>query len=179
MFETLQRHKSFYIFESILFIILGMLAIGLPMLFTFATTIFIGWILIAAGIWQIVSVLKTKHSWEFFWFLINSIVTIIAGGLLIFYPVLGAVTLTALLIAYFLISGIAKIIIGFRSKNLQGWGWLIASGVISILLSFLIWQGWPDSALWVIGLFVGIDLLIFGVSLLTLVLSAPKNNNIN
>jgi uncharacterized membrane protein HdeD (DUF308 family) len=94
---------------------------------------------------------------------------------LLAYPISGIVTLTLLIAAFFFVEGVIQLMIGFQMRSLQGWGWMVFSGIISILLAGLIWSEFPGSARWVIGLLVGVNLLIFGLSQLFLVFSIKSN----
>ena len=88
------------------------------------------------------------------------------GLFLIFRPLQGAVTLTILLVAFFVVEGVAAVLISLEfRKHLRNWSWTLFSGVVNLILAFLIWQGWPSTAAWVIGLLVGINMLFVGLSL--------------
>ena len=106
--------------------------------------------------------------------LLTTLIYLVVGILLLAYPVQGIITLTVLLTIYFLLEGIAKIGWGIELHPVTGSGWLIVSGIISLILAAIIIAGWPGTAFWVLGLLVGINMLFFGSSLLALVWSAPK-----
>ncbi len=172
--EAIGQHRTLFIVEGILFILLGILAIALPGIMTFGIEMFIGWLFILGGIMQAYRTLKA-HDVAGYWFsLLSAIVSIIIGGIFLLYPLQGVITLTILLIAYFLIEGVIKIMYGFQLRPIQGWGWLVLSGVIGIAMAAILWSGWPGTAIWAIGLLVGINMIFFGSSLLTLALSMPK-----
>lgn len=97
------------------------------------------------------------------------------GTILIANPLQGALTLTIVLVLLFLVEGVAAIAvaIGFREHS-RNWGWLLFSGLVDLLLAFLIWQGWPGTAAWSIGLLVGVNLFFTGLSLMMLAIAARK-----
>jgi uncharacterized membrane protein HdeD (DUF308 family) len=166
--DYIKKHRSLIIFEGILFVLLGILAISLPVVSTLGTTLFIGWLFVIGGIVQLYRTFRTQGSSSFIWSLVNAILNLIVGLLLVFYPLTGALSLTILLMGFFILEGLAKISWGFKLRPYTGWGWLIFSGLISLAMAALIWSGWPETAFWVIGLLVGINMLFFGITLIFL-----------
>jgi len=174
MNALIQNNRGLYIFESIIFILLGIVAIAIPGLFTYSIEVLLGILFIAAGVAQGIRTLKTGKSAGFIGSLIAAIISIVVGVLLLAYPITGIITLTLLIACLFFIEGLTQLYVGFEMRELKGWGWMIFSGLVSIFLAGLIWSELPGSAAWVIGLLVGINLLIFGFSQLFLVLGTKK-----
>ena len=88
-------------------------------------------------------------------------------------PLAGVLTLTMVLIAFFILEGITAIVIAVQHRDhLRSWGRILFSGIIDLLLAYLIWAGWPSSAGWAIGLLVGINMIFFGLSLVMTALAA-------
>ena len=173
--ETIQQHRTAFIVEGILFILLGILAIALPGVMTLGVELFVGWLFLIGGIVQGYRTLTSSNAAPGYWMsLLSGILSIIVGGMFLLYPLQGIAALTMLLIAFFLIEGSIKIAFGVQLKPLQGWGWLVLSGIISLLMAGILWSGWPGTAIWAIGLLVGINMIFFGSSLLTLALSISK-----
>ena len=110
----------------------------------------------------------------FWWSMLSAVLAIVAGGLLVWSPIGGVLSLTFLLSVYFLVDGFASIMfaIDHRRHYSKTWGWLLASGVFDLLLAGLIILGLPGTAAWVIGLVVGIDLVFGGWSLIAVALGA-------
>jgi hypothetical protein len=97
---------------------------------------------------------------------------IVAGGIMIVQPGRGLGALTIVLVAYFLASGVLDIVLAFRLKPEEGWGWTLFSGIVSIALgAFLIWQ-WPIPGIWAVGVYVGIRIIMHGWMLITLGIAA-------
>jgi uncharacterized membrane protein HdeD (DUF308 family) len=96
------------------------------------------------------------------------------GILLLVNPLEGALALTIVLAVFLIVEGIFKIITALRVRDHDGWGWLLASGIMSVILGLLIWAEWPASGLWVIGLLVGIQLRFTGWALVMLALAARR-----
>lgn len=176
--EQPTQHRGLYIFESIMFILLGLLAIALPGLMTLGLELFIGWLLIIAGVIQGYRTLVSEKSAGFWYSLFSAILSIVTGVLLLVYPMVGMLSLTMLLIVFFLLEGVAKIIYSFYLKPITGWGWVLFSGIIALALGAIIISGWPVTALWAIGLIVGINMLFYGVSLLALAIGMDKGEKI-
>lgn len=172
--EYVSQHRIAFIIESILLIILGLIAIVLPFYATVSFELFIGWILVIGGIVQLYKSIKSIKQPGGAISLIGAIIYIIAGVLMLMYPLSGMITLTLLLGVFFLLEGIMKIAFSFELKPAQNWGWLLFSGIIALIMSGIILFGLPTTALWVIGLLIGINLVFFGFSLLALVMSFPK-----
>lgn len=174
MNEQISQNRGLYIFESIIFILSGILAIAIPGLFTYSIEILLGILFIAGGVAQGIRTLSTGKGAGYVGSLISSLLLVIVGVLLLAYPITGIITLTLLIACIFFIQGIVQIYIGFEMRELKGWGWMVFSGFVSLILAWLIWSELPGSAAWVIGLLVGINLLIFGFSQLFLILGTDK-----
>lgn len=163
--ELISRHRGILIFEGILFIILGCLAIALPQYFTFAIALIIGWLFIIAGLTLFFRLFQARD--QSFWAtLLSAILNLVVGVILLSNPVAGIFTLTMFLIGYFFVDGIAKSYLSFTVKPLRNWGWLLVSGLLSIILGVLLLAGWPYTAGWAIGLLVGINMLFSGISMI-------------
>ncbi|MDB2614154.1 HdeD family acid-resistance protein [Chlamydiales bacterium] len=161
---SVNKHKGMFLFEGVLFIILGVLALVLPGLFTIAAELLIGWLFLFGGVFQAIRSFKTKEISGFWVSLISSALYIIAGLLLLFYPLKGILTLTFLLAYFFFLEGIAQIVFAVAMHPAKSWGWLLISGILAIAMAFIIWSGWPGSSVWVLGILVGINLLFYGFS---------------
>lgn len=163
-----QEHRGLFIFEGIVFVLLGILAIAIPGIFTLGVTLLVGWLFIAAGLVQLFRSVKAEGIPGALFAILSGIFYLVIGALLLLHPLTGVKTLTLLLAFFFLVDGIFQIAAGIRYRPFKNWGWLVLSGIISILLAAIIWSGWPGTAVWVIGLLVGINLLFAGISFLFL-----------
>jgi uncharacterized membrane protein HdeD (DUF308 family) len=173
---AIRGHWGFFLAEGIILIILGLAAILVPLIATLAFTIFFGWLLLISGVVGLFSTFKMRPAPGFWWSLVSAILAIVVGILLLGWPVRGALSLTLLLIIFFLIEGIASIMfaVEYRSKLPARWGWMVASGVVDLILAGLIFAQFPSSALWAIGLLLGINLVFGGTTLIVLALDARK-----
>jgi uncharacterized membrane protein HdeD (DUF308 family) len=154
--------------------VLGATAIVLPPIATLAVTILIGWLLLVSGIMGLITTFWMRHGPGFWWSLLSAVLALVVGVLLLASPLRGAVSLTIVLVAFFIIEGIASIMFALDHKReFSGrWGWMLASGIVDLILAALIFAGLPSSAAWAIGLLVGINLIFGGAALMSMALHA-------
>lgn len=153
---------------GIIVLILGMLAIAMPFITGVAITLMIGIILIAAGVAELVYTFKSKSFGEGFFRFLFGLVAILAGLSLVSQPDAGLATITLFLAIWFFVDGIITLIQGFRWRPFDGWGWMVFSGIVSIILGVMIWRQFPVSAVWLVGVLVGIRLVFAGWTMIML-----------
>jgi uncharacterized membrane protein HdeD (DUF308 family) len=174
MRAAVREHWKAFLVEGILLVLLGLAAIIVPQLASLAVTIFLGWLFLISGIAGLVLTFWTRQMPGFWWSLISAALAIAAGIILLARPVQGTLTLTIVVGAYFLAEGIATIMYALehRRELSQRWSWLLVAGFMDILIAVIIVAGLPGSALWAIGLLVGINLMFGGASLIGMALAA-------
>ena len=178
MAATIHGHWKLVLAQGIVMMVLGILAVAEPNVATFAISIFVGWLFFIGGIFRAVWIWRSRAMPGFAWSLLTALLAILFGLILIFRPLTGALTLTMVLIAFFILEGITAIVLAVQHReHLRSWGWVLFSGIIDLLLAYLIWAGWPSSADWAIGLLVGINMLFFGLSLVMTSLAARLIGN--
>lgn len=170
--EVLSRNWGWLLALGILMIVLGVFAIGAPVVATIAVQFALGWILVIGGIAEGIHAFMAQGWRGFLLELLSAILYLVVGVLLLVNPVQGAIALTVVLAVFLIVEGIFKVIMAMRVRDHGGWGWLLASGILSLILGVLIWAEWPASGLWIIGLLVGIQLLFTGWSLVMLAFAA-------
>jgi uncharacterized membrane protein HdeD (DUF308 family) len=170
---AIQAHWKRFLAEGIVMVVLGLLAVAVPNVATLAIEIFIGWLFFVGGVFRVISVLQSRRMPGFGWSLLTAVLAIALGLVLILRPIAGVLTLTIWLIAFFILEGIAAILLAIEHRpHVPSWGWVLFSGLVDLLLAYLIWQGWPSSAGWAIGLLVGINMIFLGLSLIMTALAA-------
>jgi len=175
---TIHSHWKLVLTQGIVMMALGFLAVVEPNVATLAVSIFVGWLFFIGGIFRALSVWRSRAMPGFAWSLLTALLAIVFGLILIFRPLAGALTLTMILVAFFILEGITAIVLAVQHRaHLRSWGWVLFSGIVDLLLAFLIWAGWPSSADWAIGLLVGINMLFFGLSLVMTSLTARLMGN--
>ncbi|HYV57461.1 MAG TPA: HdeD family acid-resistance protein [Candidatus Nitrosopolaris sp.] len=165
--EELRRHWGVCVVLGIASLILGTVALGASGIVTLASVLFFGWMLVFGGAVQAVHAFWFRRWGGFFRHLLGGVLGIVVGGLLVARPLAGAESITLLLAAFFVVGGAFRIMSALAVR-FPSWGWTLMSGVITLLLGIIIWRQWPISGLWVIGTFVGIDLIFDGWSLVML-----------
>ena len=166
--EEAKRNSSLLIFLGIMTVIFGVVAVASPLITGVAVAVFVGFLLLASGVTQVVHALKSRQWGTGFWGTVIGLLGVAAGLLMIFRPMVGLLTMTMLIAIYFLVDGISEIIAAFKIKPDQGWGWVLFNGIIAVLLGLMIWRQWPVSGEWAIGLLVGIHILMSGWTMIIL-----------
>jgi uncharacterized membrane protein HdeD (DUF308 family) len=175
MREKVKRHSFWYILQSVLMILAGIMALIFPVISSVAIVIFLGWLLIFNGILQAFSLLDARHVPHFWLQLVSVVLSVLVGILFLRNPGAGLLTLTLLLIVFFMVEGISKIIFSLTIRPFPNWGWVFASGVIGILLSFYLWANTPVTAIWLLGVLLGIGLISEGAALGNMAWQARKS----
>jgi len=161
--HELVQYWGWFLVFGIALLVLGIAAVMRSVMATVVTMVFFGWLLvIAAGI-EIVQAVIVGHWAGFFYHLLAAILFGVVGFLLVSKPVISAETVTLFMAMFFLVRGLFQLIASVVVV-LPDWGWQAADGIITIILGALVLAQWPASGLWVIGLFVGIDLIFYGLN---------------
>jgi uncharacterized membrane protein HdeD (DUF308 family) len=148
-----------------------------PPLASLAVTIFLGWMFLISGVAGLIVTFWARQMPGFWWSLFSAALAVLAGLILLARPMQGVLTLTIVVGAYFLAEGVATIMYALehRRELSERWSWLLVSGLMDILIAFLIISGLPGSAEWAIGLLVGINLVLGGASLVGMALAARNS----
>jgi uncharacterized membrane protein HdeD (DUF308 family) len=172
--KSIHDHWGLFLFEGILLVVLGLLAILVPQVASLAVTLLLGWLFAISGIFGLIASFWARQAPGFWWSLLSAVLSIVVGGLLLARPVVGVFSLTYLLIAFFFIEGVVSIMyaIEHRRELTGGWVWMLVSGIITLALGVMILAGLPSTAAWALGLLVGIDMVFGGSSLIAVALAA-------
>jgi uncharacterized membrane protein HdeD (DUF308 family) len=165
MRETVKRYSLWYLIQGALLVVAGVLAIIYPIISSVAVIIMLGWLLIISGVAQGISLVGARHVPHFWLQLISVILAFLIGSLFLRDPAQGLLTVTLLLIVFFMIEGISKIVFALTIRPFPHWGWVLASGLVGIVLSLVLWASLPVTALWLVGLLLGIQLISVGGAL--------------
>jgi uncharacterized membrane protein HdeD (DUF308 family) len=159
--EGLRKNWFWLLVLGIALVVVGLMAIGSAFIATLATVIVFGVLFLVGGIVDIANAFWA-HCWRGFWLsLLAGILYVVLGFLLIQHPEAAAAGFTLVLAAAFMVGGLFRIISALVD-HFHGWGWVLLNGVVTLVLGIMIWRQWPESAYWVIGLFVGIDMVFAG-----------------
>lgn len=164
--QAYRKYGWLFWLVGILFLGAGILAIALPHVATLAAEVFLGWLLLLTGLVGLFNAVFGKQRPGFLWDALAGLLGVIAGILLLVYPLQGAITLTLILSIFFFVEGLAKIVSGVTNRQAGGWGWMVFSGLCGVVLAILIWTALPTASVWVLGLLVGINLVLAGIAIL-------------
>jgi len=172
--NALHEHWKLYLVEGIVLLVLGFIAIVIPPLATLAVTLLFGWLFLISGVVGLFTTFWMRHAPGFWWSLISAALGVLVGAMLLASPVQGAFSLTLVLIAFFTIEGVVTIMFALdHRREMSGqWGWMLASGIVDLVLSAMILAGLPSTAAWAIGLLVGINMMFGGSALIAMALHA-------
>lgn len=172
-YPTAMRTSASSIVSAILLIVFGFLAILLPAFPSIGIIIMIGSLIVFGGFAQLLHAFQSKGFGHIAWKLLVAACYLVAGFYLFTHPVLGLAGLTLTLAIFFVVLGVADIIAYFSSRKAGGSGWILADGIISLVLGGLIWSRWPAVSLWFIGTLLGISLVLTGITRFMMLLAAP------
>jgi uncharacterized membrane protein HdeD (DUF308 family) len=171
--EAIRGHWAWFLALGAILIIVGTIAVGMPLVASLATAVTFGALLLVGGIAQLAGAFWTRDWSGFFLSLLMGVLYFVLGLFFVRDPGDASLAMTLLLACVLMVGGLFRII-GSAMYRFPYWGWTLVGGIINLVLGIMIWQQWPDSGLWVIGLFVGIDLIFTGWTWVMLAL-AVKN----
>ncbi|HHA19787.1 MAG TPA: HdeD family acid-resistance protein [Methylophaga sp.] len=161
--EEIGKNTGLVIFTGAIILFMGLFAMSAPLVAGLSLALMVGMLLIISGIGQLVFAVKTHKGILTY---ILGILTVVIGGYMVTYPGVALASLTLFLSSYLIISGIFEIVMAFQVRPVQGWGWALFSGVISMILGMMIWNQFPLSGAWAIGIIIGVRLFFSGLTLI-------------
>lgn len=171
--DAVRRNWRWVLASGIAFVALGSMAFAYSVLVTLASVFVLGWALLFGGLFQAIHAFKVSKWNGFLLELLLAILYVVVGLMMVAHPEAGAMSLTLLIGAFFLVGGLFRIFAG-TMLHPPGRAWLLLSGAVTLLLGTLIWVEWPVSGLWVIGTFVAIDMLFSGTWLIMLAVNVRR-----
>jgi uncharacterized membrane protein HdeD (DUF308 family) len=165
MRETVKRHSLLYLIQGGLMVLAGAVALVYPLLSSLAVVVLLGWLLIISGVVQGISLIGARNVPHFWLQLLSIVLSVIIGLMFLRNPGEGLFTLTMLLIVFFMVEGISKVIFSLTIRPFPNWGWVLASGLIGISVAVFLWSSLPVTAVWFLGLLLGVLLISEGAAL--------------
>jgi len=162
--EPLRAKSGWIIALGAVYIVAGIIALGSVVLATVATVFVVGIMMVIAGVAEVINAFQIKTWGRFLLWLLLGALYIAAGFITFENPLLAAAILTLFLGIALIASGIMRIVLAFSMQAVMPWIWVLLSGVITLLLGLVIVAHWPVSSLYILGLFLGIDLVLAGAS---------------
>ena len=172
IFGELEKNWGWLLAFGLASIVLGTLGLGMTFFLTQATAVFIGALLIVGGVLQLLDASKCRGWKSITWHVLIALLYVAAGLITALHPVLAAVSLTLVLAAILIAVGVLRIIMAFQVRPAKGWYWPLLSGLVSLALGGMIIAEWPQSGLWIIGLFIAIELIFNGWAYVFVALAA-------
>ena len=171
--DTVRHHWQLFLTQGVIMTILGVLAVIWPQISTVAVDVYVGWLFLLSGVVGLATMFLAQDVQAFLWLLLTAALSLFVGIVLLWHPVEGAVSLTLVLIAFFIVEGIFQIAasVSYRDVFPDSWGWLLASGIADLILAALIIMGWPSTAGWALGLIVGVNLVTSGAAIIMVALA--------
>ena len=160
--EELKRSWGWLLALGILFVLLGSIGLGMVVGLTLVSVLFLGVLLLIAGCSQLIDVFKSKRWKGVAWHALIAVLYLVGGGVVIYDPFLASTFITALIAWVLIVIGVTRFTMAIVLREAAGWGWLLLAGLTAIVLGVMILMQWPYSGLWVLGLFIAIDLLVNG-----------------
>lgn len=165
MRDVIKRYSLWYLLQGALMTLTGVVALLFPIFSSIAIVVMLGWLLVINGVFQGISLIGATNVPHFWLQLISVALSIVIGTLFLRDPGGGLLSLTLLLIVFFMVGGMAKVIFALTIRPFVKWGWVLASGLVGVLLSLILWSSLPVAAGWLLGLFVGIQFVSEGLAL--------------
>lgn len=163
--DAVQRHALWYLIQGVILMVAGFLAVIYPAISSFATVSLLGWLLIISGLAQGISLMGTRQVPHFWLQVISVALGVLIGLLFLRDPAQALMTLSLLLIIFFMIEGISRMVFALTIRPYPNWIWVFASGIVGIALSILLWSMLPVTAIWLIGVLLGVHLITAGAAL--------------
>jgi len=159
---------------GVVMILLGVLALFLPLATGIGVSIAVGWIIVFGGVAYLASAFAARGAGSFLWRVLIGAVYIIGGLYLAFNPGLALASLTLAMALMFFFEGLLETVVFFQFRTLPGSGWVLFDGLVTLLLAYLIWRPWPSSSIWAIGTILGINLIMSGITRLMYSVAARR-----
>jgi len=169
--QKVHKYQHWYTFQGILFIVFGVLAIILPSITALSLELILGVLLLTSGLLAAFSNIRSHVHWSG---LFAAIIAIIVGAVMLVKPIVGLVALSLLVAIFLSLKGISEIIMAFKFKPLNSWGWLLFSGIITLVLATVAWLNFPFMSIVYLGIIIGLNMILYGLSLLALIESAKE-----
>jgi uncharacterized membrane protein HdeD (DUF308 family) len=159
-----KKITGWYIAAAVLFILLGIFGIVEPGVASLGVTLLVGWLLLIGAVFHFIAAFKGGGAKQVIFQVLIGLLYAVGGIYFLTHTIMATATLTLLLAAIILAEGVIEIVSYFRNRREGASGWLLFNGIITLLLGGLIWFHWPSSTVWAIGILVGVNLLMTGIS---------------
>ena len=167
-----KRSSGWLITLGVLGVVVGIMALGSPLVAGISVTFVVGTLLVFTGVTFMIAAFRAGNFGSGLLGFLGGLLTVIAGMVMWARPMFSLGIMTLVLACYFLLRGTTGIMLGYRMKPVAGWKWTVFSGLADLILGLLIWKQWPLSGNWAIGVLVGIHIIFQGWALVSLGMAA-------
>jgi len=174
MTDVIRAKWGWFLFAGIVFIIAGVFAFLAPFVASVVVTVIVAVVLVIAGVVQIFQAWSIQSWGGFLWQLVIGLILLIGGIAIYFNPVASTFLLTLFAAAVFLAKGIFQIVLGLRIRPNDAWGWIVAAGVVAVIVGVLIWMDYPLSGVYALGILAGISLVFTGWSYVAIAMAGKR-----
>ena len=174
MFGDLKKNWGWMLAGGIIMLILGTIGLGMTFTLTVVSVMYIGVLMLIGSGVQIMDAFQCKGWKSVLWHVLIALLYLGAGIIIISDPLMASALMTLLIAGALIAIGVMRIIVAFQMRGISGWIWTLIAGIAAILLGVMIFAKWPVSGLWVIGMFVAIELIFNGWSNITIALAAKQ-----
>jgi uncharacterized membrane protein HdeD (DUF308 family) len=164
---VLHGNWLWFVILGVLLVVLGMIALGSVVYASLASALVIGALILLGGVDELIGAFWCRDWSGFFMHLLSGVLAVVVGLIFLRGPGVALIVLTLLVASFLMVGGIFKIVTALSCRFAR-WGWPMFSGIIDLILGVMIWREFPASALWVIGLFMGINMLFRGIDWIAL-----------
>jgi uncharacterized membrane protein HdeD (DUF308 family) len=172
--DMVRQASTLSILWGVLLIVAGVVAIGSPFVAAVAVNVVIAWLIVLAGVFHLILAFQAHRAGSVIWKLLVGVAYIGFGTYMVMQPAIAVASLTLLLASLFLIEGVLCIVLYFQMRAMGGSAWILADGIITLVLGLMIYMQWPSSSAWAIGTLVGVSLIMSGVSRVMLSMTVRK-----
>jgi uncharacterized membrane protein HdeD (DUF308 family) len=174
-----RKNWGWLLFMGIALVILGTIGLYMSGMLTLASVLYFGVLILAGGVLMLIDAFQAEGWKAKIWEILIALIYVAAGIMMIANPGASAIWFTMFIAAFLLASGVSRIIMGFQlRKEVSGWILTVIGGIASIILALMIFSEWPVSGIWVIGLFVAIELILQGISMISIAMAAKASSNV-
>jgi uncharacterized membrane protein HdeD (DUF308 family) len=177
MLGTIKQHAGVGMAVGILVVVAGLLALLSPLVAGLSIAIAVGVLIIASGVSRLFLAFKMGSFGHGLLVFLLGLLSILIGGYMVARPGMALATLTLVLAVYFAVDGGFQIIWAFRLRPIQGWGWSLFSGIVSLALGIMIWRQFPVSGVWAVGTLAGIQMVFGGSSVASVCAASRRATN--
>lgn len=171
-FGDVQKNWGWLLGLGVLAILLGTVGLGRALTVTLAGVFFFGWLILIAGIFELAELFQCRGWQSLVWQALVAVLHILAGIFVLQNPLLASGVFTLLVAAAIFAGGMLRIVLALQHRDHGGWIWALIGGIAGVVLGGMIASGWPASSFFVIGIFISIELILHGWTLVALALAA-------